>query len=491
MRPLELAFLISEMSYVLWLLFGTGLPDSPFKWLAFVAAGVALAQVKFEGFRWHMIPGYSLLIFILASYPWYSAHDFRMRLTSAALVVAFSGVAIGASGLLAGVLYPVFSFAPLTGRYRVGTFAMALVDTKRIDPYAPDGAKPRELMVQFWYPAEAAKPAIRARYRGGRRGDWRECNLPLVKARSFLNAPISREQEALPVLLFTGPNNRFQNTFETEELASHGYLVVALDHPHDSDVVAFPDGHMATRRKGNIFLDFRTDETLESSIRDVTAKLAVQVANVEFVVKHLEDWETHHPENQLSGHIDTSRIGIFGHSFGGAVAAEVCARNAKLQAGINMDGCLFGQARTGGVRAPFFFMVDSTPKPTNAELQALKGEKRRSAERSLQGYEEIEHSLRLHGGYYLQTAGMEHMNYSDYPLFSQVKARTGAGSIDIRRAHLMINTFSVAFFNTYLLKSSEDILLSAAGRFSEAHFRRVDRAASAGQSARVESVGSL
>jgi pimeloyl-ACP methyl ester carboxylesterase len=489
MRPLELSLLISEISYLLWLAFGPGVAGPPLEWLPFLAAGVAICQIAFEGYRWHMIPAYGLLIGLLALYPWCFANDFRIRLTYMALICAVAGVLICASGLLAGILYPVFAFVPLTGRHRVGTFRMRLADATRVDPYASESAARRELMVQFWYPAEPMKRSRLARYRDGRRDDWRTSNLPLVKTRSYSNPPVLRSCGKLPILLFTGPNNRFQNTFETEELASHGYLVVALDHPYASDLVIFPDGRATRRRKGNIFLDFRSDESVEASTREVTADLAVRSADVEFVIECLQNWESRNPENRLAGHIDASRMGILGHSFGGAVAAEVCARNPSVQAGINMDGWLFGEAQRTGVPKPFFFMADCTPKPTSAAVSGAKGESRRTAERTLRGYEEMEHSLRLHGGYFVQATGVEHMNYSDYPLFSQVRARTGAGSADARRTHLMVNRLSLAFFNTYLLDGPEEILLSAAAQFPEAIFRTVARATSMAAPARTATVG--
>lgn len=475
MRRLELVLLLSAVSYLLWLSFGTGLQGSAFSFLPFVCAGVALLQVSLEGYRWHVIPAYGLAVLEILSYKWCYAHHFRLRLTEMALMWMIAGVAVLAVGWFAGVLYPVFAFVPVMGKHRVGTFAMPLQDTGRMDPYAPGKPVPRELMLQLWYPCEAKGLARRARYRDGRKDDWRSSNLALVKTRALLNAPLAQQVRKLPVILFIGPNNRFQNTFQTEELASHGYLVVAIDHPYDSDRVLFPDGRIISRRKENVFLDFRTEQTLGDSTREVVADLGVRVADVEHVIERLREWDLPDSASPLSCRLDTSRFGILGHSFGGAVGAEACVRNPEIRAGINMDGWLFGDAQANGVPQPFFFMADCTPRPGTAELNLSDAEERRRTQRTLQGYEEVERSLALHGGYFLQPLGMEHMNYTDYPLFSQVKARTGAGLIDIYRAHSMINELSVAFFNTYLRDAPEDVLVSTASKFPEATFRRYEQ----------------
>src|ERR1700739_627160 len=44
---------------------------------------------------------------------------------------------------------------PLTGRFPVGTMSLRLTDRSRRDPSSPSGV--RELMVQFWYPAQSTR----------------------------------------------------------------------------------------------------------------------------------------------------------------------------------------------------------------------------------------------------------------------------------------------------------------------------------------------
>ena len=57
------------------------------------------------------------------------------------------------------------------------------------------------------------------------------------------------------------------------------------------------------------------------------------------------------------------------------------------------------------------------------------------------------------------------MNFSDSPLYSRLSARTGAGAIDFRRAHSLINRFTLAFFDVYLRNASECELDRAAASF--------------------------
>jgi alpha-beta hydrolase superfamily lysophospholipase len=57
-------------------------------------------------------------------------------------------------------------------------------------------------------------------------------------------APVAADQASRPVLLFLHGFSgiRQQNTFQVEELVSHGYIVAAIDQPYAAASVAFPDG---------------------------------------------------------------------------------------------------------------------------------------------------------------------------------------------------------------------------------------------------------
>jgi hypothetical protein len=451
MRAFELLIIGAILPYLMWLSFGNGLPTSMFRWLPFLAAGIALIHLLLEGARWQMTPLYLLVILVLASYPWCQSHSFRIRLTFLAIGWAAAFLLLAPAAVAGGVLWPVFEFVPLTGTYPVGTVSAHLIDRGRLDPYSPSRSATRELMVQVWYPAEATHGFRHARYRDGRRSDYKDSSMALVETRSFADAPIARTQPTYPVLLFTGPMNRFQNTFETEEMSSQGFIVVAIDHTYESDLVVFPDGRRIPESKEAGLLDFTSDDALAVSRQMVERRLAVRVADTLFVLDELERWNQSDSGSRFFGRLDLGHIGIIGHSFGGAVAAEVCRADPRVRAGVNMDGSIFGTVKTTGVPKPFIFMFDATPRPTKAELESPVDRVRREALELDGDYADIDRSMRRYGSYFLQVPGLEHMNYTDFPLHSQLKAWTGAGAIDIRRAHQLTNRLTLAFFRRELL----------------------------------------
>jgi hypothetical protein len=77
-----------------------------------------------------------------------------------------------------------------------------------------------------------------------------------------------------------------------------------------------------------------------------------------------------------------------------------------------------------------------------------------------------------YGGYFFQFPGLEHMNYTDYSLYSQVKAWTEAGSIDARKAHEITNRITLAFFRRELLNESGASVEAVLRDYPQAVLRR-------------------
>ena len=71
-----------------------------------------------------------------------------------------------------------------------------------------------------------------------------------ARTNSVPDAPVASGKKRFPVVLFTpgGGVGRWTNIAWAEELASHGYVVAALDHPYDTATVQFADGRRFTGR---------------------------------------------------------------------------------------------------------------------------------------------------------------------------------------------------------------------------------------------------
>jgi hypothetical protein len=76
-----------------------------------------------------------------------------------------------------------------------------------------------------------------------------------------------------------------------------------------------------------------------------------------FVLDQLERLNTSDASGKFTGRLDMTRVGVFGHSFGGAQAAQFCHEDARCKAGIDVDGRLFGSVVQAGLHQPFMFLL--------------------------------------------------------------------------------------------------------------------------------------
>ena len=198
------------------------------------------------------------------------------------IVVSAAAAATTTASTRQAAAEPVLVMPAPTGAYPVGTRSIELVDRSRREP-GTNGAKPRSFVMQLWYPRAAGK---------GRREQYMppkvaafvaaDGGLPAsiftrVKLAAISDAAPRRRAGGWPVVLFsTGYGvERQLYTGLVQDLASHGYVVAAIDHPHDAGIVSFPDGHTVSIGK------------VGESPNAISDALTVRIADTRYVLDAL------------------------------------------------------------------------------------------------------------------------------------------------------------------------------------------------------------
>lgn len=411
---------------------------------------------------WQIAPAY--LATLLITFAAFQA----LRWSAPALRTAGASALVLLLGSIAClIVLPLFQLPKPTGPYAVGTCILHVVDPSRPDASFPSGH--RELMVQVWYPTQARKGPL-ADYRR-----WKETTLlssydAVLKTHSRLNAPMARGTQPFPLLLFNpgwgGP--RTQNTFQTEDLASHGFVVAAIDHTHNSAPVAFPDGQVLGSSEPHAIDDF-TGLTLDQSIAFGVAELNTQT-NDDLVVLNLLSRKAHDPHDPWFGLLDTDHTGAFGHSFGGAVAIEACFRDPRILAAMNMDGSMFGRIERGPLNKPLMVMYDSDWPFMQKDVDAERHSTRYEDVLDIRDLKSIMRSFEASGGYLIGIKGTKHMNFSDRSLYSPFGSLTDSGTINPAYADAVINRYTLAFFS-HTLRGTKEPLLHEKSPFDAVDFR--------------------
>ncbi|MGW3045843.1 alpha/beta hydrolase [Kitasatospora sp. NPDC001159] len=237
-----------------------------------------------------------------------------------------------------------------TGRHLVGRHSLYLVDTSRPDPWVPE-VPCRELMVTVYYPARDTTgrapapqlPPQAARAFGqilphtplqlpGPGVDW-----AATPSHSCEDAPPLPGRR--PVLVHSpgGGDPRGLGTSLAEELASHGAVVVSVDHPGDALAVEFP-GTTPFRREQVRTTVLRGDPRDQPDV--FRTMVDARIADLHFVLGCLRRTADLPLPPGLAATLDLRRLGVYGHSAGATAVSEVLREDRRIRAGINLEGYL-------------------------------------------------------------------------------------------------------------------------------------------------------
>jgi dienelactone hydrolase len=313
------------------------------------------------------------------------------------------------------VFSPGFSLPAPTGSYQVGTQTRHLVDASRRDPHSDDRNKPRELVIQIWYPIDRGSRGTVAPYRDRRGLTGDAARLAVVSTHSLIGAPLSRSQTQFPLLLYSPgwDGARTENTFQAEELASHGYIVAAMDHPYGSEVTVFPDGR-AVYSKLVLGNPFSSQAAEESFVRTVEAEVRLRANDASFLLDELARLNADDPDGLLTGRIDLDHVGIFGFSLGGAVAAQACWLDRRFKAGVDMDGLLAAESERDGPRVPFLFLLEEAAGPIHGDANSAERREMEFDKRQVSRMRQLAKS----DAYVKRLDGMGHSNFTDRPFYA-------------------------------------------------------------------------
>ena len=210
-------------------------------------------------------------------------------------------------------------------------------------------------MIQIWYPAASGGPRAAYMAKGVGRIYAAEYRLPgdtfaRVRTNAYRNARPLERPGGYPAILFS-PGYGVPHALYTsllEDLASHGFVVIALDHTYETDAVEFPGGGIVRR---NLPPDPGRNGG-PSSYRLLLRIIGQRVADMRFLRRSLPALD-----ERLGHIIDAQRVGVFGHSLGGLTAANALEADRALRAGVDLDGSIFGPGVRRPLVRPFMIMT--------------------------------------------------------------------------------------------------------------------------------------
>jgi hypothetical protein len=333
-----------------------------------------------------------------------------------------------------------------TGPHKTGRVSFHWKDASRdeLETKAPDDK--RELMVHVFYPADPSASGARAPYMpdaDAMRGVWNDAHLAQVtsmRARSREGAALPPGDAKFPVVIFSPGGGMKGLTYHVlvEELASHGWVVAAIDPPYNARRVRLPDGRVL----GNLQPADRgwpEPKNEEEHLRYYQERIAHWSRDISFVIDQLAALDR--GNGPFAKRLDLRRgVGVAGHSRGGQAAGTVRLLDERVRGGVNLDGAqreyAFMPVKGDDVAGaqPFLWIQKSFDPPPSEERLKRIG-------KTIADYHaEVERIIAawhrrlgmVTGGamrVYIDRPGITHIDFSDEPFWDPMTPEVRAGKL--------------------------------------------------------------
>ena len=462
------------------------------KWLfllAAVAFGASLTSVL-QG-RWQAAVGGGVSLFMVLCLLIRSQRKkpaTRLPILSTLMLLALTAVAYLPLHLL-----PVFQLPKPTGPHLIGVRSFVLEDSTRTGVMEAAANEPRKLLLRVWYPAQGESESkvpyadaddINVSFAGlaSQFGMPRFffSHLNLVTTNAYPDAPVLIGDQPLPVVYFSHGYMSYgsQNTVLMEQLASHGYITIAVSHPYDAAPILFPDGDVISPPADALkpvvdedgqpvipdsqqqfyaganydarftgMLDYFTELRRDDSRLYRSAE--VWLNDRLFVSQAMASAAVPDHVSDIVARGDFSRVAHIGMSFGGSTAAALAYEDPRCAAAVNLDGGDYHfRSANRPIPVPLLMLHSDWSYFGN-----FMGEQNIDLNFGFNdfSYESYSEAGRTENVVRLRVKNVKHIGISDYPLMlRQPVSEILVGSIEPNSMMLILNDFVLGFFDRHL-----------------------------------------
>ncbi len=460
MRPLEIAIPILLAAYLLC--------PHPRPFLIRLVPAAALViifiHLYVEKYRWQMLPLYILTaLLVMSSLAKITDQaDWRAFVSNLTVIPLLLSTALP-------ILLPVPKIPAPGGPFPIGTIIYEFTDAARKELYSGNDDA-RRFMIQAWYPAEIKSSDERAPWMSNAKiyapaiatyiglPSFFLDHLALVNIPAFKNAEVAEANSGFPVVIFSHGWNGFnaQNTGQALELASHGYVVIAVQHTYGAVTTVFPDGTVAPNNRKALPED-ADDPNYEVVARKLVGQWAGDIA---FTLDQFESLNTD-VDSIFFQKLDMQRIGVYGHSTGGGAAIQFCGIDSRCDALLGMDPFMrpvSAEVIANGISQPSFFMfsqgwadlVDSKNNILFNQFQPNVSDSKGA----------------------IIINGTKHFDFSDLPLLSPIAPQLGLkGPLNGKRVTEIVDSYLLDFFEMTLNNKPSTLFDGSFDDFSEVKVR--------------------
>ena len=379
--------------------------------------------------------------------------------------------ALSAAAGAAALAVEVLTLPPPQGPLPIGRTQWIVTDAGRIEPF--DASHRRQIEIVAWYPAEVDAREAPAAYLLDGADEVRNFaslfgntalfdDVAMLATHAKQDAPPRPGRGRLPLLLFSHGYTSVpsSSTALLEDLASHGYVVLSIVHPYEATVSTVADGTVVSMLDGagkfrqpiqDVFSEWKTEDAVLNQVtsasndadrirllreylgglRHTHVALRRWVDDARAVIARLATPPRGTAIGRVIARADVSRFGVFGHSMGGVMAAELCLTEKRCAAVLNLDGS-----------PQYGSMIDA---PLGRPLLMTY-----SARRGRLGASDVIYKRAASQYYRVDVADTLHLDFTDMALWPALRDRKATGVLPPQQAIAITRTIVREFFDQEL-----------------------------------------
>lgn len=320
-------------------------------------------------------------------------------------------------------LFPGYEGLAVTGNHSVITKEFTWVDESRIETFTNTGEN-RSLTVKFWYPEE-------------------EGNYPLI-------------------VFSHGAFGVIDSNYSTcMELASNGYVVASIGHTYHAMFVKDVNGKTTYADMDFIKSVYAgsnenyNPEEEKQIYENSLIWMELRTADENFVLDTILNQAKKKEEAPFSL-IDSEKIGLFGHSMGGASSVQLGRERTDIDAVIDLEGTMLGEY-TGFENGIEVYNEEPYPVPVldvfGTRIYDMTSRMEKELSETHDNWQYVNFYVGEHARDYRAVAFRDagHLNFTDLPLISPVLAKLlGVGEVNAKICMENVNHVVLTWFDYYL-----------------------------------------
>lgn len=342
-----------------------------------LATLLLVAHLVVFPFRWQIIPAALVILFLLMGL-FFSWEPGR--------ALSIAGYGMGTLSLLLSLALfvglPVRKLPVPEGPHKVGVTSVVRSYTPSSIPNEPQSPE-RGLFLKIWYPAnvglhETFKPEkLWGEFSNPRYFSLLERvftnYLSSMTTNSLRNAPLAPGVGPVQIIVYNHAllSIASENTLLMEALASHGYIVISVQHEGQRSEYSALRNDMTPDEVAAEAADLKALGTATDMSREERSALALKVysenitlpeivkrraMDSSYVLDHLTQILSAIPGDVSHVTFDLNRVAFVGLSLGGAVATELCKTDKRCAVVVNLDGGVFGTDIGTPTKAPYLML---------------------------------------------------------------------------------------------------------------------------------------